>query len=72
MSAGAVIILRKKRPNMDRPYKTPVYPWIPIIFIFFAIFLTINTIMEAPRDAAIGSGIILAGLPLYYYRKKNG
>ena len=72
MSAGAVIILRKKRPDMDRPYKTPAYPWIPIIFIFFAIFLTINTIMEAPRDAAIGSGIILAGLPLYYYWKKNG
>ena len=72
MSAGAVIILRKKKPDMDRPYKTPVYPWIPVIFIFFAIFLTINTIMEDPRDAAIGSGIILAGLPLYYYRKKNG
>jgi len=72
MSAGAVIILRKKRPDMDRPYKTPAYPWIPIIFIFFAIFLTINTIMEAPRDAAIGFGIILAGLPLYYYWKKNG
>jgi APA family basic amino acid/polyamine antiporter len=72
MSAGAVIILRKKKPDMDRPYRTPAYPWIPIIFIFFAIFLTINTIMEAPRDAAIGSGIILAGLPLYYYWKKNG
>ena len=72
MSAGAVIILRKKKPDMDRPYKTPVYPWIPIIFIFFAIFLTINTIMEAPRDATIGAGIILAGLPLYYYWKKNG
>ncbi|MEC9376751.1 MAG: amino acid permease [Candidatus Neomarinimicrobiota bacterium] len=72
MSAGAVIILRKKKPDMDRPYKTPAYPWIPIIFIFFAIFLTINTILEAPRDATIGAGIILAGLPLYYYWKKNG
>ncbi len=71
MSAGAVIILRNKKPGMERPYKTPVYPWIPIIFILFAIFLTINTIMEAPRDAAIGAGIILAGLPMYYYWKKN-
>ena len=71
MSAGAVIILRNKKPDMERPYKTPVYPWIPIIFILFAIFLTINTIMEAPRDAAIGAGIILAGLPRYYW-KKNG
>ena len=71
MSAGAVIILRNKKPDMERPYKTPIYPWIPIIFILFAIFLTINTIMEAPRDAAIGAGIILAGLPMYYYWKKN-
>ena len=71
MSAGAVIILRKKKPDMDRPYKTPFYPWVPIIFILFAIFLTINTIIEAPRDAAIGTGLILAGLPLYYYWKKN-
>ena len=72
MSAGAVIILRNKKPDMERPYKTPLYPWIPIIFILFAIFLTINTIIEAPRDAAIGAGIILAGLPMYYYWKKNG
>ncbi len=72
MSAGAVIILRNKKPDMERPYKTPIYPWIPIIFILFAIFLTINTIIEAPRDAAIGAGIILAGLPMYYYWKNNG
>ena len=71
MSAGAVIILRKKMPDMERPYKTPFYPWIPIVFVLFAIILTVNTIMEAPRDAAIGTILILAGLPLYYYWKKN-
>jgi APA family basic amino acid/polyamine antiporter len=71
MSAGAVIILRFKKPELKRPYKTPLYPWIPIIFILFAIFLTINTIMEAPRDAGIGTLLILAGLPFYYYWNKN-
>ena len=71
MSAGAVIVLRKKRPDLDRPYKTPFYPWIPAIFVLFSIFLTINTILEAPRDAAIGTAIILAGLPLYFYWKKH-
>ena len=70
MSAGAVIILRKKLPDLNRPYLTPLYPWIPIIFILFAVFLTINTILEAPRDAAIGSVLILAGLPFYKYWKK--
>ena len=71
MSCAAVIILRKKRPEMKRPYKTPGYPYIPIIFILFAVFLTFNTILEAPRDAAVGAGIILAGLPLYFYWKKH-
>jgi APA family basic amino acid/polyamine antiporter len=71
MSAGAVIILRKKKPNLERPYKTPLYPWIPITFILFAIFLTINTVMEAPRDAGIGALLIFAGLPFYYYWKNN-
>ena len=71
MSAGAVIILRKKLPNLKRPYRTPLYPWIPIVFILFAIFLTINTILEAPRDAAIGALLILAGLPFYRYWKNN-
>ena len=71
MSCAAVIILRKKRPEMKRPYKTPGYPYIPIIFILFAVFLTFNTILEAPRDAAVGAGIILAGLPLYFTGKKH-
>ena len=71
MSAGAVIILRNKLPDLKRPYKTPLYPWIPIIFIFFAVFLTINTILEAPRDASIGSVLILTGLPFYKYWKDN-
>ena len=71
MSAGAVIILRNKLPDLKRPYKTPLYPWIPITFIFFAVFLTINTILEAPRDAVIGSVLILTGLPFYKYWKNN-
>ena len=66
MSAGAVIILRKKGLILKGPTKL-LYPWVPIIFICFAIFLTVNTIIEAPRDAGIGLVLILAGLPFYFY-----
>lgn len=72
MSCGAVLILRWKAPNMPRPYKTWGYPVVPIIFILFAIWLMVNTIVEAPRDAAIGAGIMLSGLPIYFYWKKKG
>ena len=67
MSAGAVFILRKREPEMDRPYKVWGYPWVPAIFILFALWLTMNTILEAPHDAAIGAGLILTGLPFYFY-----
>lgn len=70
MSAGAVIILRKKQPHLHRPYLTPGYPWVTLAFIFFAVLLTINTILAAPRDAAIGMAIILSGLPFYYIQKR--
>ncbi len=69
MSCGAVLILRRKAPNLPRPYKTWGYPVVPIIFILFAIWLMLNTIVEAPRDAAIGAGIMLSGLPIYFYWK---
>ncbi|MEE2876218.1 MAG: amino acid permease [Candidatus Neomarinimicrobiota bacterium] len=67
MSAGAVFILRRKEPKMNRPYRVWGYPWVPAIFILFALWLTLNTILEAPRDAAIGAALILTGLPFYFY-----
>lgn len=72
MSCAAVIILRKRNPEADRPYKTFGYPFTPIIFILFAIGLVINTILESPKDAAIGLLLIFSGLPVYWYwRNKN-
>jgi len=69
MSCGAVIILRHKAPNLPRPYKTWGYPVVPIIFIIFAICLMLNTIIETPLEALIGAGIMLLGLPIYFYWK---
>src|SRR6266568_3544023 len=43
----------------------------PIVFIAFAIWLVANTIVETPKDSAIGAGIILLGLPGYLYWKKR-
>jgi APA family basic amino acid/polyamine antiporter len=71
MSCGAVIILRRKAPHMARPYKTWGYPVVPVVFILFAVWLMANTIIEAPRDAAIGAGIVALGLPLYFYWQRK-
>lgn len=73
MAAGAVLILRKKSPESPRAYKTWGYPFTPVIFILFSLYLVFDTIIENPRDALIGLGIILLGLPAYFYwnRQKN-
>ncbi len=65
MSAAGVILLRKRRPAAARPYRTWGYPLTPILFLLFAFILVVETIREDPRDAAIGTGIILLGLPIY-------
>jgi basic amino acid/polyamine antiporter, APA family len=67
MSAGAVIRLRQKAPQIARPYRTWGYPVTPIVFIAFAVWLVANTIAESPRESAVGAGLILLGLPGYWY-----
>src|SRR5436309_14198172 len=72
LSASAVIRLRQKAPQVARPYRTWGYPVTPIVFIAFAVWLVYNTIVETPKDSAIGAGIILLGLPGYYYWRREG
>lgn len=72
LSAGAVIRLRRSAPQLPRPYRTWGYPLTPIIFIVFAVWLVLNTIVATPKDSAIGAGLILLGLPGYYYWRRAG
>jgi basic amino acid/polyamine antiporter, APA family len=67
MAASAVILLRKNQADISRPYKTWGYPFTPIIFILFSLYLVVNTLIENPRDSVIGLGLILLGLPAYWY-----
>jgi len=69
LTVAAVIILRKKRPDLPRPYKTWGYPVTPIIFILAALYISINSLITQFWNAMAGLGIILLGLPFYFYWK---
>jgi len=70
-AAASVFTLRKKHPNMKRPYKTWGYPIVPILFIFFSIGILINTLIEKPVESFAGIILTLIGIPIYYYWKRN-
>jgi APA family basic amino acid/polyamine antiporter len=71
MSCGAVILLRRRDPAMPRPYRAWGYPITPLVFIAFSLYLIGNTIVAQPKDSAIGAGLLIAGLPIYWYYRQR-
>jgi amino acid transporter len=66
MTTAAVLVLRRKRPEMPRPYRTFGYPVIPIVFVMSALCLVISTLFNSPRESLLGLSLVLVGLPFYY------
>jgi APA family basic amino acid/polyamine antiporter len=66
-----IFILRKKRPDADRPYKAFGYPVLPVIYIILALTFSVFLIQMKPLYAGIGLGIVLTGVPLYYIAVRN-
>lgn len=66
-----VIVLRVKRPDLERPYKAFGYPFVPVFFGLFCIVLLAVSFIESPGKGIAGLGLILSGLPFYYYWKNK-
>jgi APA family basic amino acid/polyamine antiporter len=67
----AVIVLRRRRPELARPYKTWGYPVVPVIFIVLSILLVINLAILAMGTSGIGYLIALSGIPVYILWRKR-
>jgi len=61
-----IFILRKKQPNIERPYKAFGYPWLPVIYILMGITFCVLLIIYKPQYTWPGLIITLLGVPLYY------
>jgi len=70
--ATAMFTLRKKRPDLARPYKTWGFPFIPIFFILASTGILVNSLWEAPAQSLAGLGLILLGVPVYAFWRKSG
>lgn len=65
--ASSIFVYRKRYPDLERPYRVWGYPLVPIMFLLVAVGLLIQTLINSPRNSLVGIGIILIGLPVYFY-----
>ena len=66
----ALIILRRKAPAAERPYRTWGYPIVPITSILLAGLLILDLAWLAPTTSGIGILIVLTGVPVYFLWRK--
>jgi APA family basic amino acid/polyamine antiporter len=69
LAVAAVIVLRMRRPAMERPFTVPLYPWIPAAYIAASIWILAYTVAGRPLETALGAFTIAAALPLYWFRR---
>ncbi len=67
----ALFVLRRKRPDLPRPYRCWGYPVVPLVFIASTVALAVNTVRTQPRETLAGIGILLVGLPVYYRMRRG-
>jgi len=71
LAGFGVLVLRHKRKDLDRPYKTFGYPVVPLIFVFITFLFVLNALIEKPLHAWAGLILIFVSLPIYIYFKRR-
>ena len=66
LTIAGLFILRKTKPDIERPYKAFGYPIIPALYIFFALAISIDLLIYKPLYTWPGLVIVLAGIPVYH------
>jgi len=65
LAVGGVMILRKRFPDVARPFRAPGYPVTPMLFVLAAGAVVLSTFVSQPGNALAGIGLILLGIPVY-------
>jgi APA family basic amino acid/polyamine antiporter len=65
-TGAALLVLRARRPEAQRPFRVPGYPGIPLLFIATSLAFVANTIWEKPRESLGGVIALLLCIPAYF------
>lgn len=71
MNILAVIVLRRRRPDLDRPFRVPLYPLSPLLFLGVILSLACSLFVEDPKGSLMGLGLIVLAVPVYRLWKRS-
>jgi APA family basic amino acid/polyamine antiporter len=72
LTIAAVVVLRYKRPDAERLYRTPGYPVVPAIYVLGASTVVLCLFIDRPATTWPGLVLVIAGLPVYWLIRRRG
>ncbi|MBL7933272.1 MAG: amino acid permease, partial [Bacteroidia bacterium] len=72
LTVAGVFVLRRKFRSLEVPYKTPLYPITPLVFLAIVLWILINIVKEKPMESILGLCTVVAGLAIYFLTNKKG
>jgi APA family basic amino acid/polyamine antiporter len=70
LAVAAVFVLRRRRPDLPRPYRVWGYPLVPAVFLVASAFMVLNALFTDPVNTGITFAIILVGVPVFWLRAR--
>ncbi|OPX95285.1 MAG: Serine/threonine exchanger SteT [Syntrophorhabdus sp. PtaU1.Bin002] len=71
-SGMAHLILRRRKPLLERPYRTRGYPFVPVLFIVAYSYIAVQIFLSSPARSVLGVAITVSGVPFYLYAIYRG
>jgi APA family basic amino acid/polyamine antiporter len=71
MLVAAVIVLRRRRPGWERPFRTPGYPFLPVLYGVAGLALIAILLAKNPRTTWPGYALVATGLPVYFLWRRG-
>jgi amino acid transporter len=72
LASAGVLVLRRRRPDLARPYRTPGYPVVPLLFVVGTLWVVGSALVARPGSTLAGMGLTLLGVPVYFLWRRAG
>ncbi len=71
LAVACVFALRRRAPELPRPFRVPGFPWVPAAFVVATLWIAGHVLFERPTEALLSLATVAAGVPLYLWWKRR-